>query len=87
MTRARATLVSVEYTPYYHCIGRCMRQAVLCSIDEHTQHSYNHRCVWMSERLSLLTGAFAIDVCAVTFMANHYHLVVRLSTKRSDYGW
>lgn len=30
MTRPRATLVSVEDTPYYHCIGRCVRRAYWC---------------------------------------------------------
>ena len=84
MTRARATLVSVEDTPYYHCIGRCVRRAFLCGFDEHTQRSYEHRRVWMRERLSLLCETFAIDVCAYTLLSNHYHLVVRLAPVRAQ---
>jgi REP element-mobilizing transposase RayT len=83
MTRARATLVSVEDTPYYHCVGRCVRRAFLCGFDAQSQTSFEHRRVWMQERLALLTDTFAIDVCAYALMSNHYHLVLRLSPERS----
>ena len=33
MTRPRASLLSVADTPYYHCIGRCVRRAYLCGED------------------------------------------------------
>ena len=84
MTRARATLVSVGDTPYYHRIGRCVIRAFLCGVDEHTLRSYEHRRVWMSERLSLLSKTFAIAVCAYTLMSNHYHLVVRLAPEQAQ---
>jgi putative transposase len=64
MTRARATLVSVQDAPYYHCIGRCVRRAFLCGFDAQSQTSFEHRRGWMQERLALLTDAFAIELCA-----------------------
>jgi len=82
MTRARATLVSVEDTPYYHCVGRCVRRAFLCGFDALTKRSFEHRRIWMQERLALLTDVFAIDICAYALLSNHYHLVIRLCPER-----
>ncbi len=82
MTQPRRTLVSVEDTPYYHCVGRCVRRAFLCGFDQLSKRSFEHRRGWMQDRLALLVETFAIDLCAYTLMSNHYHLVVRLSPER-----
>jgi hypothetical protein len=86
MTRARATLVNVEDTPYYHCYGRCVRRAYLCGVDLSTGTSFEHRRSWMSARLSVLVDVFAIDLCAYALMGNHYHLVVKVNPTVVD-GW
>ena len=78
MTRARATLVSVEQTPYYHCVGRCVRRAYLCGVDATSGRNCEHRRDWMRQRLAELVEVFAIDLCAYALMSNHYHLVVQL---------
>lgn len=83
MTRARSSLVSVADTPYYHCIGRCVRRAFLCGVDRLTGQSFAHRRRWILDRLRLLTEVFAIDLCAYAIMGNHYHLVVRLAPERT----
>ena len=82
MTRPRSTLVSVADTPYYHCIGRCVRRAFLCGEDVVTGRSFSHRREWMLERLQLLTETFAINLCAYALMSNHYHLVVKIDVER-----
>ena len=78
MTRPRSTLVSVADTPYYHCIGRCVRRAFLYGEDVVTGRSFSHRRQWMLDRLKVLTETFAIDLCAYALMSNHYHLVIKI---------
>lgn len=83
MTQPRKRLVCVEATPYYHCIGRCVRRAFLCGQDEFSGKDYEHRRQWIVDRLQCLTQIFAIDVCSYALMSNHYHLVLKLNTSRA----
>ncbi|QUJ69680.1 transposase (plasmid) [Photobacterium sp. GJ3] len=82
MTTARSQLISVEATPYYHCVSRCVRRSFLCGYDELTQTSYEHRRGWVEKRLKRIASVFCIDVCAYAIMSNHYHLVLHINTKR-----
>ena len=83
MGYARKALISLQDTPYYHVIGRCVRRSWLCGIDSYTGKDYSHRKQWVLERLKLLSNVFALDVCAYAIMSNHYHLVVRVDTQRA----
>jgi hypothetical protein len=64
MTQARKSLVSVEETPYYHLVTRCVRQTFLCGVDRTSGKNYEHRRQWIEDRLRLLSSLFTIDLCA-----------------------
>jgi REP element-mobilizing transposase RayT len=89
MPKPRKTLISVESTPYYHCVARCVRRAFLCGIDTMTGQSYEHRRAWLENRLLELPKIFALDIAAYAIMNNHYHVVLHINTARakkwSDY--
>ncbi|WP_341502506.1 transposase [Gallaecimonas sp. GXIMD4217] len=84
MTRPRSELVSVQDTPYYHCVCRCVRRAFLCGEDRLTGQDYSHRKGWVLARLAELQQVFTIELCAYAIMANHYHLVVHIDAKAAE---
>ena len=51
MTCARKSLVSLNDTPYYHVIARCVRRAWLWGYDDYAGRDYSHRKAWVLERL------------------------------------
>ena len=71
MTKARKCLISVDATPYYHCVSRCVRRAFLCGTDDHSGKSYEHRRGWLEDKLLKLPEVFAIDGAAYAIMNNH----------------
>ncbi|USD68253.1 transposase [Vibrio sp. SCSIO 43136] len=79
MTTARKQLVSIDATPYYHCVSRCVRRSFLCGVDELTNKSYEHRREWIEAKIHALTHTYCIDVCAYAVMSNHFHLVLHIS--------
>lgn len=47
MPKAHKHQVSLDATPYYHCISRCVRRAFLCGTSHDGACSFEHRRAWM----------------------------------------
>ncbi|MES9900759.1 MAG: transposase [Sedimenticola sp.] len=86
MPKPRKSLISLDATPYYHCVSRCVRRAFLCGTDQLTGRSYEHRRGWIEKRLLELPHYFAIDISAFSVMHNHTHLVLYIDRARAQ-GW
>ncbi|GAB6040170.1 transposase [Endothiovibrio diazotrophicus] len=80
MPKPRKSLISLESTPYYHCVSRCVRRAFLIG------EQYEHRRRWVEDRLAELERVFAIDVCAFSIMHNHTHTALHVDVEQAK-GW
>ena len=83
MPRNRASQISLQDTPYYHCVSRCVRRGFLCGEDVFTGKNYEHRRQWVEDRLLFLASVFAIDICAFAVMSNHTHIVLHVDSEEA----
>lgn len=83
MTLPRKQLISLESTPYYHCVSRCVRRAFLCGKDPVSGKNYEHRREWVESRMLYLAQFFCVQVAAYAVMSNHYHIVLRVDRDKA----
>lgn len=83
MPKPRKAQISLQDTPYYHCVSRCVRRTFLCGVDKLTGHSYEHRRQWVEDRLLFLGSIFSIDICAFAVMSNHTHVVLHVDKEQA----
>jgi len=84
MPKPRYAQVSLESTPYYHCVSRCVRRAFLCGRDPLSGNSYEHRRQWIEDKLLALAGIFSLDICAYAIMSTHYHVVFHVDQDKAE---
>ena len=80
MAIARAKLVDLTVTRWYHCVSRCVRKACLLGEGEHSRQE------WLENRLEELAEIFAVAVGGFAVMHNHLHVLVRLDPEVAQ-GW
>jgi REP element-mobilizing transposase RayT len=78
MTLPRKQLISLDSTPYYHCVSRCVRRAFLCGKDPVSGKNYEHRREWLEDRMLYLAKYFCVQIAAYAVMSNHYHIVLKV---------
>ena len=83
MAQPRSQQVSLDATPYYHCISRCVRRAFLFGFDKFTNRSYEHRRDLIENRLYELASVFCIDLMAYSVMQNHYHCILHINQAKA----
>jgi hypothetical protein len=75
---ARKEIVDPLEVGVYHCVSRCVRRAFLCGVDRYSGRNFDHRKLWMQDRLEELAGIFAIDLLGFSIMSNHFHVLARI---------
>jgi hypothetical protein len=56
-----------------------VRRAFVRGDDSQTGHSYEHRRLWIEDRLLEIADVFAIHIAAYAIMSNRYHVVLRIN--------
>ena len=80
MAIARAKLVDLTVTRWYHCVSRCVRKAFLLGEGD------QNRKEWLEDRLEELSEIFAVAVGGFSVMDNHLHVLLRLDPEVA-HGW
>lgn len=60
MPKPRKSLISLDATPYYYCVSRCVRRVFLCGDEQITNKNFDHRRGWIEKRLLELSRSFAL---------------------------
>ncbi|WP_410488170.1 hypothetical protein [Aeromonas caviae] len=69
MTIARSRQISLQDTPYYHVVSRCVRRAFLCGEDAHSGQSYEHRRQWVVDKLGKIWDTHLFDSGVALYLA------------------
>jgi hypothetical protein len=75
--KSRGEVVDPSEIQVFHVLNRTVRRCWLFGEDPLTGVNYDHRKVWIEERLRHFAALFGIDLLAFAILSNHYHLMLR----------
>ena len=61
MPQPRKSQISIDATPYYHCVSRCVRRAFLCGKDKFAGRSFEHRRAFIESEILRLGQVFFLE--------------------------
>ncbi len=73
----RAELFAADEIAIVHVMGRVVRRCFLLGDDPITGKNFDHRKLWIEQRLERLAAAMGVDLLAFSILSNHFHLVLR----------
>ncbi len=79
MTVARAQLVDVAVTPWYHVISKTVRGAFLLA-----QGDWDRK-QWIEDRLRELANLFSIEVAGFAILDNHLHVLLKVNVAQTGH--
>ena len=60
-----------------HVMNRAVRQCFLMGDDPISGKNFDHRKLWMDQRLEFQAALFGLDLLGQAILDNHFHLVLR----------
>ena len=73
----RSDVFTPEEIAVVHVTNRTTRRCFLFGDDPLSGKNFDHRKVWVEDRLILLASQFGIDLLCYTVLSNHFHLILR----------
>lgn len=73
----RAEVFNPSEIAIVHVINRTSRRCFLMGTDRESGKNFDHRKVWMEDKLKSLAASFGIDLLCYAILSNHFHLILR----------
>ena len=74
---ARVELFAPCEIAIVHVMNRVVRRCFLLGNDPVSGKNFDHRKIWIEDRLRYLAALFGIDLLGFSILSNHFHLILR----------
>ncbi|GAA5505647.1 hypothetical protein [Novipirellula caenicola] len=74
---ARSEVFDPDEIAIAHTSNRTVRRCFLMGDDPISGKNFDHRKVWIEQRLIHFAGTFGVDLLCFSILSNHFHLILR----------